>query len=117
MHIIHKFEIATYNTFSRYEILRDKLLLEQIQHDIGEGMWLAMPEEEQDERLIHAKLRERRLSASNDASTTHSHAAGFVPVEYQRNLLALLGLSRINHDDVLNEENKRREMLENEGKC
>ena len=78
-------------------------------------MWLAMSGEEQEERLIHAKLRERRLSASN-FPTTDNHTGGFVPVEYQRNLLALLGSSRINHDEVLNEDNRRREMLENEGR-
>lgn len=78
-------------------------------------MWQAMSEGEQEERLIHSKLRERRLSSSNDGSMTHSHTAGFVPIEHQRNLLALLGSGRINHEEVLNEENKRREILENEG--
>lgn len=96
-------------------MLREKLLLEQIQHDVGEGMWLAMSEGEQKERLIHVKLRERRLSSSDEGSLTNSHKAGSPSVEYQRNLLALLGSGRINHEDVLSEENKRREMLENEG--
>ena len=75
-----------------------------------------MSDEEHKERLIHAKLKERRLSMSHEGSTTHSHSAGFVPVEYQRNLLALLGSSRINHGEVLKEEFERREVLENEGK-
>ena len=104
------------DAFSRYETLREKLLLEQVERDIGEGMWQAMSEGEQEERLIHSKLRERRLSSSHEGSVTHSHTAGSVPVEYCRNLLALLGTSRINHEDVLDEENKRREMLENEGR-
>ena len=74
-----------------------------------------MSEAEQHERLIDSKLRERRLSSSHEGSMTHSHTAGSVPVEYGRNLLALLGSGRINHEEVLNEENKRREVLENEG--
>ena len=100
----------------KYETLREKLLLEQIQHDLGEGIWLAMSQGEQEERLVHLKLRERRLSSSHEGSMTHSHTAGSVPGEYQRNLLALLGPGRINHEKSLNDENARREMLENEGK-
>jgi hypothetical protein len=103
-------------SFFRYETLREKLLLEQIQHDIGEGIWLAMSRGEQEERLVHSKLRERRLSSSNEGSMTHSHTAGCVPGEYPRNLLALLGPGRINHEKVLKEENERREILENEGR-
>ena len=113
--IIFSLPVSLMLDFFRYETLREKLLLEQIQHDIGEGIWLAMSQGEQEEKLVHLKLRERRLSSSNEGSTTHSHTAGSVPGEYQRNLLALLGPGRINHEKALSDENIRREILENEG--
>lgn len=91
------------------------MLLEQIQHETGEGMWLAMSEDEQEEKLVHAKLKERRLSSTNENSLAYSQTEGSASREYPRNLLALLGCGRINHEESLKEEDKRREMLENEG--
>lgn len=101
--------------YNRYEILREKLLVELIKNDVGEGMWLALSESEQESRLVHTKLKERRLSA-NDGLTSHAHTNPS-SLEYERNLFSLLGHGRLKAELVLNEENKKRSKLKDEGKC
>ena len=97
----------------RYETLREKLLVEMIEQEFGEGMWMALSESEQDERLVHTKLKERRLSAK-DVSITHSQPSAATR-EYQRNLFALLGHGRLRTEQIFHQESEKRSNLEDEG--
>ena len=74
-------------------------------------MWSALSADEQHERIVHSKLKERRLSSS-DIPASHLVTSS---VEYQKTLLALLGHGRLNAEQVLNIENERRSKLEDEG--
>lgn len=89
------------------------MLLELIEYDAGEGIWLAMSKSDKEEKLLHAKMQERRLSQTYE-NKSRSHSST-IEKNYKRNLPALLGPSRINHENELHEENRRKEILENEG--
>ena len=101
--------------FIRYEILRDKLLLEMLRHHIGEGMWTVLSEDEQQERIMQLKMRVQRLRKDGKLDGTNSlPGAGLT---YTSNLLALMGFSRIGEEvQHLNESEKIKQM-EQEGKC
>ena len=87
--------------------------MEMIEQEFGEGMWMALSESEQEERLVHTKLKERQLTAK-DASVTHSQSSAAAR-EYQRNLFALLGHGRLRAEQIFHEESKKRSKLEDEG--
>ena len=97
----------------RYEILREKLLLEMLKCHIGEGMWAVLSENEQLERLMQLKLRVRKLRKDGKMEAAVSlPGAGLV---YSTNLLALMGYSRAGAKQLREEEAEMKKSMEAQG--
>ena len=100
--------------FIRYDILRDKLLLEMLKHHIGEGMWTVLSEDEQQERFMQLKMHIQRLRKDGKLDGAHSlPGAGLM---YSSNLQALMGFSRIGEEFQRVEESARIKQMEKDGK-
>lgn len=99
---------------TKYEMLRDKLILEMLKHHIGEGMWTVLSENEQSERFMQVKMRVERLRKEGKIDGADSlPGAG---VMYSSSLLALMGLSRIGEEKQKLEEAEIIKRMESEGK-
>ena len=99
--------------FCRYEILRDKLLLEMLRHHIGEGMWTVLSEDEQHERLMQLKMRVQRLR--KDSKLDGANSLPGAGLTFFFNLSALMGLSRIGDEIQQQKEAEKIKELEKEG--
>ena len=100
--------------FYRYEVLRDKLLLEMLKHHIGEGMWTVLSEDEQQERFMQLKMRIQRLR--KDGKLDGANGLPGAGLTYSFNLLALMGFSRMGEEIQRLEESERIKQMEDEGK-
>ena len=98
----------------RYEILRDKLLLEMLKHHIGEGMWTVLSEHEQSERFMQVKMRVQRLR--KDAKLDDAVALPGANLACSASLLSLMGLSRTGEEKQRVEEAEMIKQLEAEGR-
>ena len=111
-----KFNVVIFVTehlHCRYEILRDKLMLEMLKHHIGEGMWTVLSEGEQHERFIQLKMRVQRLRKDDKLDGAEGlPGAGAL---YSATLLALMGLSRIGEENQRLEEAEKIKQMEKEG--
>ncbi|PFX16028.1 hypothetical protein AWC38_SpisGene19720 [Stylophora pistillata] len=99
---------------TKYEILRDKLLLEMLRHHIGEGMWTVLSEDEQYERLMQVKMRVQRLR--KDSKLDGANSLPGAGLTFFSNLLALMGLSRMGDEIQQREEAEKIKEMEKEGK-
>ena len=98
---------------NRYELLREKLLLEMLKYHVGEGMWTVLSEHEQHERLMQLKLGVQRLWKEGKLDGTDSlPGAGKL---YAATLLALMGYSRTGEKLKEAEESEKIKQLEKEG--
>ena len=60
----------------KYKILRDALLLQMLRNHIGEGMWQALPEHEQQEKLFQLKIKEEKIRKEGKLETMAIHLPG-----------------------------------------
>ena len=98
----------------RYEILRDKLLLEMLRHQVGEGMWTVLSEDEQQERFMQIKMRVQRLRKDGKLDDANNlPGAGLM---YSSNLQALMGFSRIGEEVQRIEESELIKQMGKDGK-
>ncbi|RMX39987.1 hypothetical protein pdam_00022972 [Pocillopora damicornis] len=98
---------------TKYEILRDKLLLEMLRHHIGEGMWTVLSEDEQHERLMQLKMRVQRLR--KDSKLDGANSLPGAGLTFFFNLSALMGFSRIGDEIQQQKEAEKIKELEKEG--
>ena len=112
-HQVNVVIFVTEHLHCRYEILRDKLMLEMLKHHIGEGMWTVLSEGEQHERFMQLKMRVQRLRKDDKLDGADGlPGAGAL---YSATLLALMGLSRIGEESQRLEEAEKIKQMEKEG--
>ncbi|XP_047146715.1 trichohyalin isoform X1 [Hydra vulgaris] len=76
----------------KYQVLRDKLLLEMLQDHFGMSMWQALSEFEQQEKLYQLKIKEEKLRKESHLEEMAKHLPGSgIGTSY--NLFTLMGES------------------------
>lgn len=99
---------------TKYEILREKLLLGMLKDHIGEGMWTVLSEHEQSERFMEVKMRVERMRKEGKLDGANKlPGAG---ISYSASLLAMMGLSRVGEEKQRIEEAEMMKQMESEGK-
>lgn len=90
----------------RYSVIRERLLAEMLQRHVGNGMWQAMSEHEQHEKLLQLKLKEEKLRREGQLETMAIHLPGSrVAVEY--NVFGLMGESVAELEKRINDEEEK----------
>ncbi|XP_071961658.1 uncharacterized protein [Antedon mediterranea] len=83
----------------KYDTLRDKLLLESLKKQAGEGEWAKLSEQERQKRLMKLKLEERRLRKEGKLDELQALLGDNLMTE--TNLKALMGENRAKQEDKL----------------
>ena len=85
-----------------------------LRHHVGEGMWVVLSEDEQQERFMQLKMRVQRLR--KDGKLDGDNSLPGARLMYSSNLQALMGLSRIGEEVQRFEESELIKQMEKDGK-
>ena len=85
-----------------------------LRHHVGEGMWVVLSEDEQQERFMQLKMRVQRLR--KDGKLDGDNSLPGARLMYSSNLQALMGFSRIGEEVQRFEESELIKQMEKDGK-